>query len=80
MTSLLAPGAGLDSIPRIPLVLGPTPLHPAPRLSAVPRNGTSATPSTTTSHNATSAALSSPDRILGISHSVTCSAPQVSKS
>ncbi len=26
--------AALDRIPRVPLVLGPTPLHPAPRLSA----------------------------------------------
>jgi D-cysteine desulfhydrase len=34
MTALLAPGTALDGIPRIPLVLGSTPLHPAPRLSA----------------------------------------------
>jgi D-cysteine desulfhydrase len=29
-----APGGGLGSIPRVPLVIGPTPLHEAPRLSA----------------------------------------------
>ncbi len=38
MTAPAAPGvtpaAGLARMPRVPLVLGPTPLHPAPRLSA----------------------------------------------
>jgi D-cysteine desulfhydrase len=34
MTAACTLSAGLDRIPRVPLVLGPTPLHPAPRLSA----------------------------------------------
>jgi D-cysteine desulfhydrase len=34
MTAASAAQRSLASIPRVPLVLGPTPLHPAPRLSA----------------------------------------------